>query len=162
MLEMIENNPDIPSMLVEIHQSYPEFTTCWRGRAKGLLPGKIDFLRYLASEAYAIPALTREVLDDFLRWLDIKKCPSLYCYLRIKDEINKDKLSTSFASEMVDIIHITALPYCDAFSTDKRIWDYIRRCGIEKNIFEMKRTRKMCAFKTLSDAIEWIESYDDS
>jgi len=162
MLEAFENDPKIPSMLAEIHQAYPEFTTSWRGRAKGPLPGKIDFLRYLVSEAYATPTLTNEILEDFLKWLDIKKCPSLYCYLRIKDEINKDKLSTPFPSEMVDIIHITALPYCDAFSTDKRIWDYIRRCGIEKNLFEMERTRKMCAFKTLPDAIKWVDSHNDS
>jgi hypothetical protein len=162
MLEAIENNPKIPSMLGEIHQAYPEFITSWRDRAKGPLPGKIDFLRYLASEAYATPALTSEILDDFLRWLDTEKCPSLYCYLRVKDEINKDKLSIPYPSEMVDIIHITALPYCDAFSTDKRIWDYIRRCRIEKKFFERGRTRTMCAFKLLTDAIEWIESYVDS
>lgn len=162
MLEAFENDPEIPSMLAEIHQAYPEFVTLWRDRVKGLLPGKAKFLRYLASEACATPALTSEILDDFLSWLNIKKCPSLYCYLRIKDEINKDRLSTLYPSEMVDIIHITAFPYCDAFSTDKRIWDYIRRCGIKKIFFEMERTRKMCAFKTLPDAIEWIESYDDS
>jgi hypothetical protein len=166
MLEAIENNPKIPSMLLGIHQAYPEFTTYWRSKVKGLLPGKIDFLRYLVSEVvsktYAISTLTNEILEDFLKWLDIKKCPSFYCYLRIKDEINKDKLSKPLPSEMVDLIHITALPYYDAFSTDKRMWDYIRRCGIKKNLFETGYTREMRAFKTLPDAIKWLESHNDS
>jgi len=158
MLEAIENNPKIGTMLVEIHQEYPEFVKFWRERAKKLLPGKSDLLRYLVSTCYEDLIIPNEIIDDFLRKFDMKNFPSLYCYLRIKDEINKDKLSTSYSSEMVDIFHITALPYCDAFSTDKRIWDYIRRCGLKQILFENGSTRKMHAFKLLPDAINFIES----
>jgi hypothetical protein len=79
-------------------------------------------------------------------------------YLRIKDEINKDKAPKPYPSEMVDLMHVSAIPYVDAFSTDKRIWDYVSTCKIHKQIFPEGYTRLARSFKSLADILSFIEA----
>lgn len=154
ILNYLHSNSQIPNMLLQIHDSYPDSISYWRNKIAKTLPGKDNFIKYVISKSLEKYNISAKVIDDYFEWLDIKLCPSLYCYFKVKDEINKDKKSVSHPSEMVDIMHLTALPYCDAFSTDKRIWDYIRRTTLFKNNFQDELTKSMIAYKLLKNIID--------
>jgi hypothetical protein len=158
MLLCIERNPIIPEMLLKLHESYPELMSSVKNRYNKFNEKKEDNVDHLISRAVAQFSLNEEELRNFKNWLDLRRCPSLYCYLSVKTDITKDRLSISHPSEMVDLIHIISLPYCDVFSTDKRIHDYIRRSKIHNDLFETGSIRKMVAFKSLLATLDWIEN----
>jgi hypothetical protein len=135
MLTFCEENPRIVKMGTEIHDCYPDWSTHFKTKVAGELPGKFEWLLGTAQSALGTLSLEDVKVEDFVHTLDVRTCPAICVYMRIKDAINKDKAPTPHPSEMVDIVHVSALPYSDAFSTDKRIWDYIRRSKINIHVF---------------------------
>src|SRR5260370_29690329 len=91
--------------------------------------------------------------------VEMRRCPALYTYVKVRQAIHKDAASHPDASEMEDVAHLAALPYVDAFSTDKRIADYIRMAGIVPDAFPACRVRSMRVFRLLAPAIDLLEAF---
>lgn len=156
LLTLFDKDPRIVKMFVEVHDCYPDWSMEVKSKFIGELPGKSKWLFEIARSALRGLNIKEATIEQFVKSLDITTCPSIYVYLRIKDAINKDKAPKPYPSEMVDVMHVCALPYVDAFSTDKRIWDYIRRCNIHKQTFPEGYTRLVRAFKSLADIMSYI------
>jgi len=156
MLTLFEKDPRIVKMVAEVHDCYPDWSMDVKLKIIRELPGKSKWLLENARSALRDLDIKDATIEQFVKSLDITTCPSIYVYLRIKDAITKDKAPKPYPSEMVDIVHVSAIPYVDAFSTDKRIWDYVRRCKIYKQIFPEGYTRLARAFKSLADIMSSI------
>jgi|GEM_PF-5508659 len=159
MLTFIEEDHRIVRLVSDVHDSYPDWSIHVKTKINGELPGKTKWLLGIVRSALGNINLERDEAEDFVHGLEITTCPAICVYLRIKDAINKDKTPTPHPSEMVDIAHAVAIPYCDAFSTDKRIWDYVRRCKISSQMFPEGYALFSTAFKSLASATISIEEW---
>jgi hypothetical protein len=153
LLTVFEEDPRIVKIVTKVHDSYPDWSILVKTKIVGEIPGKSKWLLGIVQSALGLLSVEKAKVEDFVHSLDIKTCPAICVYLRIKDAINKDNAPTPYPSEMVDIVHVSTIPYCDAFSTDKRIWDYIRRCKINKQMFPKGYARLATAFKSLAGAM---------
>ena len=154
-LTVLEEEHATASALVQLHETYSAQSPEWKttlsapGDQAALIQSYFD----LAWTGVPIPAAVR---SQFLESADRRACPALSVYFEIRQAILKDRTAHSAPSEMVDVAHVVALPYCDAFSTDKRIWDYLRRCRISREMFSESQVGKMTPFKKLGHALTWI------
>lgn len=157
LIETFDEAPEIPSALLQLHQAYAESQPASRA-ATPLFSGGESFVRYLFQNVCRnFGSGAREAVQQLARSLDLRTCPALYTYLQIRAAIHRDTAAGPAPSEMVDVVHVAALPYVDAFSTDKRIVDYIRRSKVGFDIFRSDRVRAMKPFRLLEPALEWLE-----
>lgn len=152
MLKIIEEDHRIVRLISDFHDSYPVWSKHVKTKINIELPGKAKWLLGILQSALGSIKFERSEAEDFVSGLDITTCPAICAYLRVKDVINKDKTPKPHPSEMVDIVHAVAIPYCDAFSTDKRIWDYVRRSKISRQMFPEGYSLFSNAFKSLKSA----------
>jgi len=157
MLTFFEENPRIVKMVTDIHDCYPDWSTHFKTKVSGDLPGKTKWLLRTVQSALGTLNIENVKIENFVHMLDIRTCPAICVYLRIKDAINKDKAPIPHPSEMVDIAHASAIPYADAFSTDKRIWDYIRRTKINMHVFPEGYVRLSNTFKSLAGTMGCVD-----
>lgn len=59
---------------------------------------------------------------------------------------------------MADATHLSALPYVDLFSADKRIGDFIRRAKLAPDVFPSGAVRQMETCRTLAISFNRIKS----
>lgn len=156
ILTFFDEDPLIVTNVKDLHNCYPDWSVDSKTKIAADLPGKAKWLFGIARSALGLLKIEYDEIVSFVRDLDVAICPSICVYLRIKDAINRDKAPTPHPSEMVDIVHVSAIPYCDAFSTDKRIWDYVRRCKITKQLFPDGYARSAFPFKSLAGAMSFI------
>ncbi len=157
LVETFDDAPDIPSALLQIHQAYAESQPSARSETP-LLKGGEDFAKYVFDRAWRdLSPNGREAVQQLAASIDLRGCPALYTYLHIRPAIHKDAAARPAPSEMPDIVHVVAFPYVDAFSTDKRIVDYLRRSKVTSQDFRQDRIREMKPFRLLTLAVDWLE-----
>lgn len=158
-LQLLYSDNDLSKwlqMASKLHGEYPEWTNMTKENVSRDLPGKDRYLTSLTKKALKGIEDSDEEISNFAKKLTEEVCPSIFLYLSVKDAINRDKLLIPHESEMVDMVHLAALPYVDAFSTDKRIADLVRRTKLNK-LSNGWRNRENVIFKSLSNALDYIE-----
>jgi hypothetical protein len=157
LVETFDEAPEIPSSLLQIHQAYADAQPS-AGSATPSLQGAETFVAHVFARAWRdLSPSGREAVQQLATSIDLRRCPALYTYLQIRPAIHRDAAAKPAPSEMVDIVHVIALPYVDAFSTDKRIVDYLRRSKVGPRDFRGDRVRRMKPFRLLALALEWLE-----
>jgi len=163
MLELLEQLPDVPNALKALsEEAYPDATVRFRQEYSKDLPGMDLYVSWVLDRACEGIALDPLVRVDFLKTLDLHTCPSMYSMIHVKNQINREKIAKVDASEMADVVHVSALPYVDLFSADKRICDFIRRAKLGHGVFHRHHVRQMETCRTLAIAVKRIDETDES
>lgn len=159
MVNAIDKIPEIPSWLLRLDDSYASSQPYLRSKPVSLAAHK-QFVSYVFYEAFAdISDQAAQLFSRLGATLDdLGCCPALDTYLKVRRAIHADAKTQPDASEMEDVIHLVALPYVDAFSTDKRIADYIRRAKLFPPLYEPQRVKGMNVFRNLVSALDWLEA----
>jgi hypothetical protein len=160
VLDTMDQESTIAPMLEKLAVGYAQSQPSSRS-TRAPISGLDNFVSYVFYEAFAdMSDDAAQFMSRLAKVVEMSRCPALYTYVKVRQSIHKDALSHPDASEMEDVAHLVALPYVDAFSTDKRIADYIRRAGIVPDAFPAGRVRSMRVFRLLAPAIDWLEAVE--
>ena len=155
MLDILDEESHISTAVVMIHDTHPDVQA---RRTSMPSANASQMVTYIFGEEARKLGISAEQLTQFLSNFENHQTPALDVYVRLREMIHKDTSTKPSPSEFVDIVHAVVLPYVDAFSTDKRIWDYIRRARLSAAAYPPGCVRRMRAFRLLADAIDWLES----
>jgi hypothetical protein len=160
MVNAMDKIPEIPSGLLKLDEAYASSQPDSRSKRVPLASHK-QFVSYVFYEAFAdVSDQAAQLFSRLGATLDdLRCCPAVDTYLRVRRAIHADAKARPDASEMEDVVHLVALPYVDAFSTDKRIADYIRRAKLFPSPYAPERVRGMSVFRHLTSALDWLEAH---
>jgi hypothetical protein len=155
MLGVLDEESQISTTLVMLHDTHPEV----QARRDSIISTEAtQMIGYIFSKEASTLGISGNQLAELLNNLKTSQVPALDVYVRLREMIHKDIRTKPSPSEFVDIVHAVALPYVDVFSTDKRIWDYIRRVKVSPEKYPVGSVRQMRSFRLLGDALDWLES----
>ena len=110
LIEAFDQMPEIPSALLDLHQSYADQQPYTRALGEPL-EGTEPFIRFIFECAMCSLFGASDVrLSGATLSTLVRRCPSLFTYVRLRESIHRDRSTNPDASEMVDLMHVTALP----------------------------------------------------
>jgi hypothetical protein len=80
------------------------------------------------------PEQKKQFLDSDI-WMQFDYCPSMHLMRCLDEEIIQDKDAPVSASQFVDLVHVSALPYVGLFLCDNRTRDYVKRVNLPPSVY---------------------------
>jgi hypothetical protein len=91
-----------------------------------------NFVKKMAGDLYTHQiSFPTDRIEALARWVYQwhKRCPGIRLQYEAHHQFRRDQTSRTSASDIIDLIRISAVPYVDFFITDKRMMGYCRQAA---------------------------------
>jgi hypothetical protein len=101
-----------------------------------------EMLPFVPNVSPAGEDLSQATRADFIAKLDFARCPSIELQYQVSCIVNANHTASVQSSEPFDYMHVTAIPYCDCVTLDRRMCDIVKQTKLGKE-YQKKLARNV-------------------
>jgi len=129
-------DPRALQQIKEWKDTWPTQSRWSRTKRKGMTVtdyAKKTIWRFVPAQTPSGLLLSAQGRREYVDGLDLSRCPALSLVLQVGDKIHADVRAHAGTGDILDSIHLCAIPYCDMTTLDSRMHNIVLQTAVGKS-----------------------------